>query len=325
MFDSSCRLYLGTEDGLRTLRADDSGVTEVASGLDGNAVRAIDVSPEDSDNVFVGCGLRGWGLHRTTDGGESFESVGFEDEWVWGVRRHPANPATVYVGTEPPMLYRSTDDGDRFRALESIEDVPSRDEWEFFHEPFDDGHVHGIALHPDRPERIVAGVENGPLVRSTDGGHTWTDWTDMADVHRVTVHPEDPDRLFAGTGYGLYTSEDGGADWVVVPDLDGEYIHAIEFSPQDPDRMYAYASDERMPLYRSTDGGKSWTGIDEGLPAARAADTLRVHPGNPDVLFYAGGEEEGRLFVSPDAGDSWEELDSSLPKPWRLAVVSDDG
>ena len=343
-----CLLYLGTEDGIRTVRASEAGPEVVTEGLDGNAVRAIDVSPENPDDVFVGCGLRGWGLHRTADGGRTFHSIGFDEEWVWGVCRHPSNPATVYVGTEPPMLYRSTDDGETFRALECITDVPSRDDWTFFHEPFYAGHVHGIAIHPDRPERIFAGVEHGAVVYSTDGGATWEETLVGSDVHRVAFHPDDPDQVFVATGAGLYRSNDGGENWTSVPDLRGKYLHAIVFGTSDGSdssatgRMYVYADRDRSPVYRSdgggerdavprassdshSDGGESWEPVGEGLPAASPADTLRLHPENPNVVFYLGDTADGRsqLFVSDDAGESWQELGESFPKVWRLETVPD--
>lgn len=319
--DASCRLYLGTEDGLRTARASPEGLAVSESGLEGNAVRAIDVAPGNPDDVFVGCGLRGWGLHRTTDGGGTFEPVGFAEEWVWGVRRHPANPHTVYVGTEPPMLYRSTDGGGTFRALDGIDDLPSRDRWTFFHEPFHAGHVHGIAVHPERPERVFAGVEHGAVVYSTDGGATWNETLVGSDVHRVAIHPDDPGRVFVATGAGLHRSDDAGGEWTRVPDLRGRYLHAIEFHP-DADRIYVYADRDRMPVYRSDDGGESWEPAGEDLPAASPADTLRIHPGSPEVLFYVGDVDDGsRVFVSDDAGASWDAFGRLLPKVWRLEVA----
>ena len=325
-----CLLYLGTEDGVWTVSTSGDGLTVVGSGLDGHAVRAIDVSSDDPEDAFVGCGLRGWGLHRTTDGGRTFHSIGFDEEWVWGVRRHPANPATVYVGTEPPMLYRSTDDGEAFRALDGIEELPSRRDWTFFHDPFYAGHVHGIAIHPGRPERIFAGVEHGAVLYSTDGGATWEETLVGSDVHRVAFHPDDPDKVFVATGAGLFRSDDAGDTWTSVPDLRGRYLHAIVFETGDSagstttGRMYVYADRDGSPVYRSDDSGESWEPVGDGLPAASPADTLRLHPDNQETLFYAGDTADGesQLFVSTDAGESWTKLGGPFPKVWRLAVTT---
>lgn len=321
--EDSCRLYLGTRDGLRVARLDGDGLEIRASGIADNVVRAIAVHPADPDDVFVGCGLRGWGLYRTTDGGDTVDPLGFEDVWVWGVARHPTDPETVYVGTEPPMVHVSTDDGATFEACEAIDDLPSRPDWTFFHAPFRAGHVHGFALHPDRPDRVVAGVEHGALVVSRDGGATWSESLVGSDVHRVAVHPTDPDRVFAATGSGMHRSDDAGDSWEPLPALEGRYLHAVVFDPRDPDRMYTYAAEGESPVHRSDDGGESWRPVAEGLPAARPADTLRLHPVDPDTLVYAGdtGSDTSHLFVSPDRGGTWARLERSLPKVWRLAVA----
>ena len=320
---SDCRLYLGTGDGLRTARLTRDGAEVTARAVAGNAVRAIAVDPEDPDDAYVGCGLRGWGLYHTEDGGASVESLGFEDVWVWGVARDTADTDTVYVGTEPPMLHVSEDGGETFTALEGLDELPSRPDWTFFHDPFRAGHVHGIAIHPERPERILAGVEHGALVASDDGGETWTESLVGSDVHRVAVRPDDPDAVFAATGSGLYRSSDGGAEWAQVPDLRGLYLHAVVFDPRDPDRTYVYAADDDCPVYRSDDGGDSWMPVGDGLPSASPADTLRLHPDDPETVVYAGdtGDDESHLFVSSDAGGTWERVETALPKVWRMEAV----
>lgn len=327
MVESPCRLYLGTSDGLYVAHLTADGVEVVASAVPDNAVRGISVHPEDPRDAFVGCGLRGWGLYHTSDAGETVRHLGFEDEWVWGVARHPGDPETVYVGTEPPMLYRSTDGGESFEPFDALDTLPSRSEWTFFHEPFYAGHVHGIDSHPARPERLFAGVEHGAVVYTHDGGDSWQESLVGADVHRVAVDPADPDRVWAATADGLRRSDDAGATWVDVPDLDGLYLHAIVFDPTAPDRMYVYAAEADAPLWRSEDGGASWSPLDDALPSARPADTVRLHPGDPETVLYAGdapGEPKsacGRLFYSPDRGESFESFDASLPKVWRLEAA----
>jgi photosystem II stability/assembly factor-like uncharacterized protein len=321
-----CRLYLGTGDGLRTARLTNDGLEVTDSTVEGKAVRAISVDPDDPDDVFVGCGLRGWGLYHTSDGGSTVESLGFDDEWVWGVARHPVDTGTVYVGTEPPMVYRSTDGGETFEALDGVDDLPSRDDWTFFHDPFHAGHVHGFALDGRRPDRVLAGVEHGALLRSTDRGKTWSEALVGSDVHRVAVHPDDPDRVYAATGSGLHVSDDGGRTWDHPDGLSGAYLHGLVFHPGD-DRMYAYAASEDSPVHRSDDGGRSWRPLAPALPAARPADPLVAHPSDPETLVYAGDAEDGTstIYVTTNGGGRWERLHAGLPKLWRLVATTIPG
>lgn len=319
----SCLLYAGTSDGVRVLVCEPGRIVVAGSGLRGNAVRGIAVHPERPEVAYVACGLRGWGLHRTADAGRTFETVGFDDRWVWDVVFQPGDPATLWVGTEPPMLYVGRDAGKTFHALTAVEALPSRPRWTFFHPPFHAGHIHGIAIHPRRPERIFAGVEHGAFIYSHDGGRSWRDALVGYDLHRVAVDPDDPDRVLAGAGEGLLVSADAGQTWAAVEDLRGKYVHAVLFDPHVPGRVFVYVAQDGAPLYRSEDGGRTWSAIGRGLPAARPADTLAAHPTVPHALFYAGDVDErrSRLYVSLDAGDTWHALGEDLPKVWRLRAA----
>lgn len=317
----SCLLYAGTEDGLFTLAyTPDESLELISHGLQGNAVRGIAAHPEDPGVAYIACGLRGWGLHRTRDAGRTFESLGFEDRWVWDVAFHPGDPETLRIGTEPPALYTTRDAGETFHEAEGIHELGSRERWMFFHPPFRAGHVHGFAVHPERPERVFAGVEHGALIFTPDGGQTWNEALVGHDLHRIAIDPAAPDHVLAGAGEGLFESRDAGQTWSAVEALHGKYIHAVLFNRRHPERVYVYSFEENSPLYCSRDGGKTWSAIGNGLPPAQQADTLTAHPTDPDILFYVGDGEDGggRLFVSHDAGDTWRPLSASLPKVWRL-------
>jgi photosystem II stability/assembly factor-like uncharacterized protein len=286
-------------------------------------VRGIAVHPHNSDVIYVAAGLRGWGLHVTHDGGASFNQLGFEDKWVWDVVVDTANPDRLLIGTEPPMLYESLDAGNTFSDMRGIEDVDSRDRWTFFHAPFHSGHLHGIAITPERPARIIVGVEHGGLLLSNDRGKTWRDVMPGADLHRVTIGPEDPDRVYAGAGHGLFFSTDGGTTWSAFEGLRGRYVHGIQIDPRDVNRMFVYVdSSSSCPVFRTVDGGGCWEAVGAGLPASRPADPIRLHPANPDVVFYAGDSGDcSYLYVSDDGGDNWNRLDLELPKVWRLQTA----
>ncbi len=314
-----CLLYVGTEDGLMVLEVEGQHVIVRDHGLRGNAVRGIAVHPDEPAIVYVACGLRGWGLHRTIDAGTSFVEVGFADKWVWDVVFDPNDSETLWLGTEPPMLYRTSDAGDTFQPYSDIDELPSRPAWKFFHPPFHAGHIHGIAIHPQRPERIFAGVEHGSLIFSHDGGTTWHETLLGHDLHRVAIDPSNPDRILAGDGSGLLISPDAGSSWEAIPDLLGKYVHGIAFDPESPARVYLYANSSPSPLYRSDDGARTWQPIGAGLPTAAPADNLCLHPTQPDTLFYAGDAGGGgALFTSSDGGSTWRRTDVTLPKVWRM-------
>ncbi|MDW8145116.1 MAG: hypothetical protein RMJ48_02260 [Roseiflexaceae bacterium] len=319
-----CLLYVGTADGIFVFHFD-GGLRLVGRGLEGNAVRGIAIHPQDPATAHIACGLHGWGLHYTRDAGQRFETIGFTDRWVWEAAFHPLHPEVIYVGVEPPMLFVSTDDGQHFTAFQPIEQLPSRPNWTFFHPPFYAGHIHGLAIHPERPERIFAGVEHGALIYSHDGGRTWREALAGHDLHRIVIDPLNPDRILAGAGEGLFVSHDAGISWHPIDELIGKYVHAICFDPRNPATIYVYVYQaDGSPLYRSDDGGQHWQAIGEGLPGARSADSLRPHPAQPDVVFYGGDVAQGRsqLFISINRGEHWTPLSEELPKIWRLQTAS---
>ena len=304
---NDCLLYVGTEDGVSAYELRDGEATEVGAGLRGNAVREIDVHPANPRDALVACGLRGWGVHRTRDAGDSWTTVGFEDEWAWGVTRDPTDPDTVYVGTEPPMLYRSTDDADTFSAFDAIADLPSSDRWTFFYEPFEAGHVHGVAVDPENPEHVFAGVEHGGFVYTRDGGETWADALAGYDVHDAAVVPG-TDRVFAAAGEGLLASDDGGESFGRVAGFEGHYVKQFCWAG---DRLHVdsnpSSSSERSDVRYTDDGGDTWQSVGNVPDANVVGDRLLSAVG--DTLFHArDGEDGGRVVATDDDGETWHEV-----------------
>jgi hypothetical protein len=317
-----CLLYVGTDDGVRTYGLRDGETSRVGTGLQGNAVRQVSVHPDDPGDALVACGLRGWGLHRTRNTGGSWRSLGFEEAWVWGVERDPTNPDTVYVGTEPPMLYRSRDNGESFESFDAIADLPTSDQWTFFYEPFEAGHVHGIGIDPENPERVFAGVEHGGFAFTDDGGETWDDSLAGYDVHDAAVVPG-TDRVFVAAGEGLLVSDDsvpasgtsgssseersesdGGEEFDLVVGFEDDYVKQFLWVG---DRLYVDAtmgSGSTDAIIAYTDDGDTWDRL-SGVPdvSVTGCNLLAAHG---DTLFHARNEDdESEVVATDDGGDTW--------------------
>ena len=324
----SCLLYVGTRTGFIVLEytPNHQALKQIGRGLEEYAIRGIAVHPDNPHTAYIGCALPGYGLYRTQDAGQSFEHIGFHDKWVWDVSYHPGQATTIYVGTEPPMLYRSVDAGQTFHDFPALEAVPSRSRWRFFCEPFYAGHVHGVGVHPDHPQRLFAGIEHGALIYSHDDGQTWHDALIGYDVHRLIVDPANADHIFAAAGEGLFVSHDAGQTWTAVPNLDHAYVTNVLFDPQTPGCAYANVARAKTPIYKTEDGGQTWVPIGSDLPmvtsVSRAAYGISLHPRQPHTLFYGSdiSANSSRLFVSHDAGANWQALDADLPKMWLISA-----
>ena len=171
------------------------------------------------------------------------------------------------------------------------------------------------------------------VYKSTDFGRTWTHIGLEAtrQISAVRVHPQDPnvvyvaaqgDRWQGSTDRGIFRSRDGGATWQLVLRGQNPTSGASDLSmdPSNPRILYAAFWDhQRQPWYvrsggagsgiwKSTDGGDTWTRLTNGLPALMGKIGVSVSPANPDRVFAIVEAENGGLYRSDDAGRSWRRL-----------------
>jgi len=313
-------LYAGTNEGLWIFRLAKDGLTHIATVLSDHAVRDVASVPGDSAAVYVACGYHGWGLHKVSDRGGDVAGLGLDDRWVWGVTSGPNG--TLFVGTEPPGVYRSTDDGETLTAAPDIEDLAADANWFFWNEPFEAGHVHGFGVHSDHPERVLAGVEVGGAVHSEDGGETWAtiDALNGNDVHNILPNPIDSDQWYAATGEGLFRSDDGGTNWRPMPPLNDKYVARVAFDALNrPCVSAAPDSKANEGSFWRRDG--RWKSLHTS-PANSLSGMITTHPVDPDVLVHTeSSPDRCRLLVSRDGGETWFREGPVLPRVWTLAIA----
>jgi photosystem II stability/assembly factor-like uncharacterized protein len=179
--------------------------------------------------------------------------------------------------------------------------------------------VRAIAVHPQSPEIVWAGTQEGPY-RSTDGGDTWEP-VDFPGPERVVwsfaFHPTEPRLIYCGTAPGaIFRSDDDGDHWTRLPTDLGPHVVRMDF----PTRTIAMAIDPAHPqhLYaglevggviRSLDAGDTWQAINDGLaPSVGRLDLhgVQISAAQPDTVFIS--VREG-LFWSRDRGDHWAAID----------------
>jgi photosystem II stability/assembly factor-like uncharacterized protein len=204
------------------------------------------------------------------------------------------------------------------------------------------GSVGAIAVAESDPNVIFLGMGEACLrgnishgdgvYKSTDAGKTWKNvgLRDTRHIGRVRIHPSNPDLVYvAAVGHafgpnlerGVFRSKDGGKAWEKVLFVD-EKTGAIDLAldPTNPRILYAALYQVlRLPwgfesggpgsgLYKSTDGGDSWTKITgEGLPKKGVWGRigLAVSPANPSRVWAMIEAEDGGLYRSDDAGKTW--------------------
>ena len=212
-------------------RLDESGGGwTVELSLEGSGAQCIALDPRDPETLYAG--LRGGGVKRTTDGAGTWADCGLPADDVFSVAVSPVDGA-VYAGTEPSALYRSDDGGGTWRELTALLDLPSRPTWSFPPRPWT-SHVRWIAPSPHDAGLILAGIELGGLMRSTDGGESWQDQRpgSQPDVHSLAWHPHVEGRAYEAGGGGAAWSEDGGDTWRPADDgRDRHYTWSVAVDP----------------------------------------------------------------------------------------------
>ena len=198
-----------------------------------------------------------------------------------------------------------------------------------------------------RPLEAYFGAVGGGLWKTTDAGNNWTPVTDgqitSSSVGAVAVSESNPDIVFIGMGEscirgnimpgdGVYKSTDAGKTWTHVGLAATKQISAVRVHPTNPELVYVAAQGSRWSgtpdrgVYRSADGGRTWTQLLKGVNATSGASDLSMDPSNPRILYAAfwdhqrlpwtvrsGGEGSG-IWKSTDGGDTWTRLTEGLPK-----------
>jgi hypothetical protein len=300
-------------------------------------VRCIIANPVNRDVLYVG--TQGNGILQSRDSGKTWQLLGLNGQIVKSLAISKARPATIYAGCKPPMLFVSHDEGKTWSELESFR---KRRQWWWFtpaETPFNQPYVHGLTVSPTNPNVILAGIEYGAVLRSEDGGATWSTHCKRADrdCHSLTFHASDGNWAYEGGGTSATFSKDGGQTWQGVentsyfsmmmefrgkpsPDkgLDRHYGWAVAADPQDPNIWYYSAS--FGPMYAHAENGNAQAHI------FRCKDGLRFEKlsgGLPSPLPYmpyalvtdpdaAGhlyaGMSNGNIWQTQDYGDSWVQL-----------------
>ncbi len=290
-------------------------------------VHALAVHPRERDVVFAGTQD---GPYRTVDGGNRWERLGFPKGpgMVWSITFHPTRPEVIYCGTAPVNLYRSEDNGDNWTKIESAKSpehcvmgFPTR--------------TIAIAVGPSRPDDVYAALEVSGVMRSTDGGETWTDLSrplielaekphlksaigshleseGMLDSHAIIVSAAQPASPILATRLGLFQSRDQGQSWrdmEVGRHSPLTYCRDVVVSPHNARQLYACFSPAARStdgsLYRSEDVGETWKRFDHGVKAEATMMAAAVHPADPAKVYCIS--RSGQVFGTEDAGKSWKE------------------
>ncbi len=240
----------------------------------------------------------------------------------------PEHPNEFYFGAVAGGVWKTTNAGESWTPVFDSMPVAS---------------VGAIAVAPSDPNVIYVGSGEADMrsdisygdgmYKSTDAGKTWTHigLRDSRQIGRVVIDRKDPNILYVaalGHAYGpnaergVYKSNDGGLAWKKVLGKDND-TGAIDlaFDPRDSRILYAALWRTRRPpwnvyppsngpgggLFKSTDGGATWTQLTQGVPSEGLGRIgIAVSPSQPDRVYAIVDARDGGLYRSDDAGSTWK-------------------
>lgn len=310
------------------------------------------VYDESSGMLYAGGGNEWFGpaVWRSADLGETWthsgEGLTYGDAGptirkVWNVT--PAHGA-LYAGVDPAGLFRSDDGGVTWQHVAGLRAHPSSASWM----PGNGGLcLHSIVPHPTDPDQMWVGMSAVGTYYTADGGRTWVPRNKgvragfMPDpypefgqcVHKLVMAPGESHLLYQQNHCGVYRSADGGQSWQeITAGLPSEFGFPMAAHPRDPRTVYViplngegrYVPEGHAAVWRTSDGGDSWTKLTAGLPQENAYLNVLREAMAVDRLDSSGvyfGTGNGQVFGSNDEGESWSLLAEFLPPVWSVETA----
>lgn len=279
-------LYMATQNGLSIGRQDDGNWNTIRQVLKGQYVTSV-VTCEGL--VLAGTTE---GIWRSMDGGETWDQVNnnLKIRHVRWLACSPPGNSFLLVGTEPAGIFLSRDGADTWVMCQEVGKLRDAHGW-YLPYSSEAGCVRGLAIAEASPKqaRVYAAVEVGGVLVSNNSGETWQ----------------------------LVEGSDGNPDMnrklgtLIHPD-----VHSITVHPSSPDLVTAATGGG---LYRSTDGGRTWSCIYTCYCRATWVD-----PADPQHIIFGpadGVSRNGRVEESRDGGKNWHLAFAGMQIPWPQHMV----
>jgi Tol biopolymer transport system component/photosystem II stability/assembly factor-like uncharacterized protein len=189
--------------------------------------------------------------------------------------------------------------------------------WALSRSGLNNSYVNALAIAPSNPAIVYLGSHGG-VAKSVNSGANWASTGTIAggNVQGLAVDPTNPNIVYAGTAYGVFKSTNGGTSWTAVnngltfPLPTGgplpAVVRALAIDRNNPNIVYAAANGS---MFKTTDGGASWTQINAGLTNFGMRAVV-IDPSNSSTIYSVSNT---RVNKSTNGGTNWSQIVTGLP------------
>ena len=322
----------------------------------GFSVNMIYVDPR-INRWWVGVSHKHWGekLHFSDDYGKTWQiapSPSFEGallpggkpaklRQIWCMHHGGLDrPGELWLGTDPGGLFKSEDNGQTFRLVESLWNHPSRqNQTQWFGAGSDFPFIHSIVVNPKDPHHLYIAVSCAGVFETVDGGNSWHPKNQGLvaaylpnpnvevghDPHHLIMSSNDPSILWQQNHCGVFFTKDGGENWQDVSNKEQlpYYGFAIAINediegtawviPVESDEQRV-APDLRIRVLETSDFGKSWQSVSSGLPVEKFFGIVLRQAFATKANHMVFGTTNGHLYYSIKSKVHWSLLTDHLTK-----------
>jgi photosystem II stability/assembly factor-like uncharacterized protein len=296
--------------------------------LDDACFSAVTISKSDPELVYA---FNGGACFRSTDGGQNWTRLTKSYEQSWGPPGiKPGIPISAAVDPEQSdRVFVNNYNGGNFLS------VDGGITWMNASQGYTGADIRDVKVNPQQASELYATGRTGGF-KTINGGKEWNGiGYDIAGTEMLALSPIGSkfDTLYAVTDgeLSVKVSYDGGQHWdytfnLELAQTDERGFHRfsdIEVAPSDPRVIYIGTEaignigvldpngNTSYGMFKTSDGGGSWTAINNGLPPASwIINTIAVHPGDANVV-YIGTYNDG-IYRSTNGGSSWEAINNGL-------------
>jgi hypothetical protein len=290
-------VYVGTANGIFKST---NGGTDWAS-INSTAGGTIVIDPSDHQKIYVAVFEK---VIKSNDGGGTWTSVYNKSATSFmSLALDPTASQTLYVGAWSGDISKTTNGGASWQPVDM---------------GIADTNVRSLAIHPAAPQTIYAGTYGRGVFKSTNGGASWVAvnngmWVGNASFYTVAIDPTNYLTLYASAGGSLYKTVNGALSWSAIGANTVGNVGAIAIDQTNSQLIYvgtSNGSSTKYEIFKSSDGGASWTSANSGIPLNTTVRSLAIDPNNNQTI-YAGTDGQG-VFKSTDGGNSWVPVNNGL-------------